>query len=118
MLHLTSSHAIDPSPRSQAINNGTISVISSDHSPAPPAEKLVEEGDFLRAWGGIAGLQFSLPATWTEASRRNVSLATLAGASRFPAAEPRRFSDPTLALFSSFSRPGCGKGRVPLDKVA
>jgi hypothetical protein len=80
MLHLTSSHAIDPSPRSQAINNGTISVISSDHSPAPPEDKKLEEGDFLKAWGGIAGLQFSLPATWTSASKRNVPLVALSGA--------------------------------------
>jgi allantoinase len=30
----------------------------------------MEEGNFERAWGGIASLQFGLPAVWTEAERR------------------------------------------------
>jgi allantoinase len=34
---------------------GTIDMIASDHSPATPALKLLDEGDFLSAWGGIAG---------------------------------------------------------------
>lgn len=32
--------------------------------PAEPSLKLPSEGDFMRAWGGIAGLQYALPATW------------------------------------------------------
>lgn len=32
--------------------------------PAEPSLKLLEQGDFMRAWGGIAGLQYALPATW------------------------------------------------------
>ncbi len=44
------------------ILQGTIDVIASDHSPAPPSMK--QGGDFMAAWGGIAGLQFGLPATW------------------------------------------------------
>jgi dihydroorotase-like cyclic amidohydrolase len=36
------------------IEDGTLSVVSSDHSPAPPADKLLAEGDFLRAWWGAA----------------------------------------------------------------
>lgn len=32
-----------------------IDIISTDHSPAPPHMKKIEEGDFLSAWGGIAG---------------------------------------------------------------
>jgi allantoinase len=47
-----------------------LDVVVSDHSPAPPALKLREEGDFFRAWGGIASLQLRLPATWTLASAR------------------------------------------------
>src|SRR5262249_1137745 len=38
-----------------------------DHSPAPGSMKC--RGDFGRAWGGIASLQLSLPATWTAVSR-------------------------------------------------
>lgn len=36
---------------------GDIDFLSSDHSPSPPELKLLEEGDFLRAWGGISSLQ-------------------------------------------------------------
>ncbi|ONM33419.1 Allantoinase [Zea mays] len=32
-------------------------MLSSDHSPSTPDLKLMEEGDFLRAWGGISSLQ-------------------------------------------------------------
>lgn len=38
-----------------ALQNGTIDMIASDHSPATPELKLLVEGDFLNAWGGIAG---------------------------------------------------------------
>jgi allantoinase len=57
--------------------DGTIDFIATDHSPCPPAMKLAEEGDFLRAWGGIASLQLSLPAVWTEARRRGYSVARI-----------------------------------------
>ena len=29
--------------------------MATDHSPSLPALKMVEEGNFMRAWGGIAG---------------------------------------------------------------
>ena len=48
-----------------ALADGEIDIMSSDHSPAPPSLKRLEDGDFLRAWGGISGLQFGLPVTWT-----------------------------------------------------
>lgn len=35
-------------------------MLSSDHSPSVPELKLFEEGDFLRAWGGISSLQVNL----------------------------------------------------------
>jgi allantoinase len=57
-----------------ALGAGTIDLIASDHSPCPPAMKLREEGDFLRAWGGIASLQIALPAVWTEARSRGYAL--------------------------------------------
>ncbi len=40
--------------------------------------KLCDQGDFLRAWGGIASLQLSLPAVWTEARSRGYALTHLA----------------------------------------
>jgi allantoinase len=58
--------------------DGTIDFIATDHSPCPPALKLPDEGDFLRAWGGIASLQLSLPAVWTQARSRGYSVSRLA----------------------------------------
>ena len=49
----------------QAYANGTLDFITTDHSPAPPDIKEIETGNLQKAWGGIAGLQFLLPASWT-----------------------------------------------------
>jgi allantoinase len=54
--------------------DGTIEMIVTDHSPCPPEMKQKENGDFLDAWGGIASLQLSLSAVWTEARARGYSL--------------------------------------------
>ncbi|HEX7177619.1 MAG TPA: allantoinase AllB [Pyrinomonadaceae bacterium] len=61
-----------------ALGSGTLDMIVSDHSPCPEALKLREEGDFMRAWGGIASLQLRLPATWTEARKRGFDIEDLA----------------------------------------
>jgi allantoinase len=37
---------------------GSVDIVASDHSPAPPSMK---SGDFAQAWGGIAGVQSTLP---------------------------------------------------------
>jgi len=60
-----------------ALADGTIDMVVSDHSPCPPNLKCFEEGDFMKAWGGISSLQFRLPIIWTAASRRGHSLADL-----------------------------------------
>lgn len=57
-----------------ALGEGTIDMVVSDHSPCPPAMKLRESGDFLQAWGGISSLQLRLPIVWTESKRRGFSL--------------------------------------------
>jgi allantoinase len=57
-----------------ALADGTIDLIATDHSPCLPAMKHAEDGDFLKAWGGIASLQLALPAVWTEAHRRGYSV--------------------------------------------
>jgi len=62
-----------------ALRDGTIDLIATDHSPCPPEMKRQDTGDFLDAWGGISSLQLSLPAVWTEARRRGFSLTHLAG---------------------------------------
>lgn len=49
----------------EALKSGILDFIATDHSPAPPEIKEIESGNFKKAWGGIAGLQFLLPASWT-----------------------------------------------------
>jgi allantoinase len=57
-----------------ALRSGLISMIVTDHSPATPSLKGLEDGRFREAWGGIASLQFSLPAVWTAAQERGFGL--------------------------------------------
>ena len=61
-----------------ALRSGTIDLVASDHSPCPPAMKLRDQGDFRRAWGGIASLQLGLPVVWTEARSRGYALSDVA----------------------------------------
>jgi allantoinase len=61
-----------------ALADGTLDMIATDHSPCPPPMKKQEKGDFLDAWGGIASLQLSLPAVWTQARARGYSLTHIA----------------------------------------
>ncbi len=62
----------------QGLKNGTIDFIGSDHSPAPPALKEVESGNLAKAWGGMAGLQFTLPVVWSKAQTVGFELTDLA----------------------------------------
>jgi allantoinase len=62
----------------RALADGVLDLVASDHSPCSPALKAVEVGDFMRAWGGVAGLQLGLSVVWTEAGRRGHSLVDLA----------------------------------------
>jgi allantoinase len=57
-----------------ALCDGTIDLVGSDHSPAPPALKRLEDGNFLEAWGGIASLQLGLAAVWSGASARGIGI--------------------------------------------
>ena len=59
----------------EALADGTIDFVASDHSPATAELKFAGDGDFVRAWGGIAGLEASLSAVWTGARARGHSLA-------------------------------------------
>jgi allantoinase len=69
----------------KGLDRGTLGLVVTDHSPAPPEMK--PPGDFLHAWGGIASLELSLAATWTGASERGFGFADLARwMSRAPAA--------------------------------
>ncbi len=61
----------------QALGEGLIDCVVSDHSPCTPELKAMDTGDFGAAWGGIASLQVSLPAVWTEAASRGFGLPDL-----------------------------------------
>ncbi len=61
----------------EGLREGLIEMVVSDHSPCLPALKRVDEGDFMQAWGGIAGLQFGLGAVWKEAKARGYSVLDL-----------------------------------------
>lgn len=61
-----------------ALGAGDLDLVATDHSPCPPAMKGLDSGDFLRAWGGIASLQLSLPVTWTGARERRYTPVHLA----------------------------------------
>lgn len=54
----------------EALATGLIDFIATDHSPAPPALKGIDSGHFQTAWGGIAGIQFLLPAAWSALKNR------------------------------------------------
>jgi allantoinase len=73
----------------QALFEGVIDFVITDHSPCAPALKLPEQGDFMAAWGGIASLQLGLSAIWSEARRRGGTLAQLA---QWMSAAPARFA--------------------------
>ncbi len=73
----------------EGLLEGILSMVVSDHSPAPPEVKRIESGDFGSAWGGIGSLQLRLPATWTGAAAREVDFPELA---RWLALEPARLA--------------------------
>ena len=49
-----------------ALLAGRVDLIGSDHSPCPAADKHKGEHDIWQAWGGVAGIQATLPVLLTE----------------------------------------------------
>lgn len=62
----------------QALKDGLIDFVATDHSPATPDLKELLTGNFIKAWGGIASLQFALPVLWTAAKKRNATFNDIA----------------------------------------
>jgi allantoinase len=58
-----------------ALGDGRIAAIVSDHSPCAPDLKA---GSFFEAWGGIASVQLGLRAVWTQARARGFALEDVA----------------------------------------
>ena len=75
----------------------------SDHSPCTPELKRLDVGDFALAWGGIAGLQVTLPVVWTGARARGMALGDVV---RWMSAAPARLTGLT------------GKGGIAVGKDA
>ncbi|MCW2840308.1 MAG: allantoicase [Aeromicrobium sp.] len=63
----------------QALREGIIDCIVSDHSPATAEEKGRGDGDLQQAWGGVSGLQVGFSVLAQEARRRAIPLADLSG---------------------------------------
>ncbi len=73
----------------EALESGDIDMITTDHSPCPPAMKCREEGRFDKAWGGIASLGLALPAVWKVMHGRGVNLESMA---KWMASAPARLA--------------------------
>jgi allantoinase len=73
----------------RALAEGVLDLVASDHSPCSPGLKAIEAGDFVAAWGGVAGLQLALSVVWTEASARGHGLVDIA---RWMSAGPARLA--------------------------
>ncbi len=50
----------------QELLAGRVDFIGSDHSPCPAADKQKGEHDIWQAWGGVAGIQATLPVLMTD----------------------------------------------------
>lgn len=61
----------------EALQDGTLSFVVSDHSPCVASLKALDTGDFMTAWGGISTLGLGLSLLWTEGRRRGVPLAKI-----------------------------------------
>ncbi|HYT81937.1 MAG TPA: amidohydrolase family protein [Gemmatimonadales bacterium] len=49
-----------------ALLAGQVDLVGSDHSPCPAADKQQGEHDVWQAWGGVSGIQTTLPLLLTE----------------------------------------------------
>ncbi len=69
-----------------ALREGVIDFVISDHSPCTP---FLKQGGFGAAWGGIASLSLGLNSIWTEAHARGFSVEQVA---RWMCSEPAKFA--------------------------
>ncbi len=62
----------------EALRDGLIDMVVTDHSPCPPVMKRLGTGRFDEAWGGIASLSLALPVVWSRAVQRGFTLGDVA----------------------------------------
>jgi allantoinase len=106
----------------QALIDGTIDLIATDHSPCPPHMKRLhadhvqpgeEPGRFDLAWGGIPSLSTALSVLWTECTRRELTLSQLA---QWTSTAPARLAG--LATHVGSIEPGKHANLVAFDADA
>ena len=109
----------------QALRDGTIDFIATDHSPCLPemkhlrppdglaAQPDVDAGRFDLAWGGIPSLSTALSVLWTECVRRGIPLHRL---SEWTSAAPSRLVGLTSQIGSI--EPGKHANLIAFDTEA
>jgi allantoinase len=73
----------------EALREGLIDMVATDHSPCPPQLKnpetgRPEAGRFDTAWGGIASLGLALPVVWTGLRQRSTRTSKTVPDTEFP----------------------------------
>ncbi len=61
----------------QALHDGEIDMIATDHSPCPLELKQLPTGNFKTAWGGISSVSLALSAVWTKARLADISISEI-----------------------------------------
>lgn len=56
----------------EGLTNGVITSVVSDHSPCVPELKNLQQGDFIKAWGGISSVGLNLPVMYTLGNRSHL----------------------------------------------
>ena len=106
----------------QALRDGIIDIIATDHSPCPPHMKRAhadhlrpgeEPGRFDLAWGGIPSLSTALSVLWTECVHRELPLSQL---SEWTSAAPARLAG--LSTYVGSIEPGKHANLVAFDTDA
>ncbi|XP_023320245.1 allantoinase, mitochondrial [Eurytemora carolleeae] len=82
----------------EALVQGDIDMVVSDHSPCTPDLKLPGEKDFMNSWGGISSLQFGLSLLWTGSRTRQFSLQDI---NRLLSLAPAKLAGSTVLNISS-----------------
>jgi allantoinase len=54
----------------EALAEGLVEQVVTDHSPSSPSLKCSGSGDFMKAWGGISSLQLGLAVVWSSGRAR------------------------------------------------
>ena len=61
----------------EALRDGDIDMIATDHSPCPVELKQLATGDFQTAWGGISSVSLALAAIWTKGQSYEISISDI-----------------------------------------